>query len=169
MKLTWFGGCTFRIYLGGKIFAVTDGAGTTNVDAGELAAGVDASIVLPATGLPEFVPDLLRPRRMIDQPEGEGPGLFAFQHGVALIDPAEPPLFLSDRRHVEWDRTVDAGIVVLVGADATANAIRLFDAARPKLLALAVDEIGDDELAAIAAHAGQTAVQVLEPGLALEA
>lgn len=169
MKLTWFGETTFRIYLGGKIIAVTDGATPTGVDVNEVNAGADLVLDPAANSLPEFVAENRKPLRLIDKPEGEGPRAFSFQGGLALVDLAEPPVFIVSQPDVVWDRTFDGGVVVLTGPESAAQALAMFAGSRPKLLALALEDISDADFASIAAHAGQTTVQLLEPSLALEA
>lgn len=171
MRITWFGGTVFRLYVGGEII-VTDGHLSDDVEV--LAAAdhlVDLSGGMP--GIEMSVSDAPHKRRksLLEEPEVGGVSLTA-RDGAALIvrDMGEGDLIVVTRP-LQWGRFADAGVVVLaLGAETALRVAQdLFEAARPRLLILAVDDLNDAQFAHLAEICGDCAVQVLEPGLALEA
>lgn len=171
MKLTWFGGETFRLYLGGKIVLVRNGPLPPGIDVTEAGAGADQQIDLSASSLAPFSPDRLTraPTRLIDQTPAPDLRISAFADGVCLIAPDEPTVFIAPAETAEWGRFADNAVIVLTGVDLAPKARTILTTARPKLLALAVPKITDADFTAIAAAAGQSAVQLLEFRMALEA
>ncbi len=171
MKLTWLGDQTWRVYLGGKIVLVHRGAAPAQIDAHEASSGADAIVDLDDNELPDFNPDQVQlvPRRLIDQTNDTELHLSRFAAGLFLVAPDEPPLFLAPGTGAAWGRFADDTVVVLDAERIVEQARAVFAEVRPKLVALAVEDISDRDFAAIAADAGRSAVQMLEPGLALEA
>lgn len=171
MKLTWLGAESWRIYLGGKIILVHRGATPDEIDAHEAASGADVIIDLDKPDLPAFDPGQAQatPQRLIDQTGDPGLRMSRFAAGIFLMASDEPPLFLTPGPIVEWGRYSDDSVVVLASGPLVHQATALFASARPRLVGLAAEEIPDEDFAAIAAGAGRSAVQLLEPGLALEA
>lgn len=92
------------------------------------------------------------------------------QAALRLSESDEDDLVLATGL-VPWGRFADGGVIILAGrADAMMDAAEnLFSAARPRLLALAVSDLDDAQFGHLAQICSDCAVQVLEPGLALEA
>ena len=172
MKLTWFGGTTLRIYVGGEIVVVDAEAAPAGVDRGELLAGAD-HVVTPGQ-VPEINPAFWRnrpaARPMDDQPPLEIHGI----GGAALLIAAagEPPLVvLGSGQPPQFGRWADGAVIVLTSARESfiAEATVLLDVARPRLLALAVDEQTlDVAVAELSEHLAGAGLVSLEPGLAVE-
>lgn len=172
MKITWFGGTIFRLYVGGKI-VVVDGQKSSDVEVG---AAADHTIDLQngLSALDAFEPSV--PSRKVRRSlleEADAPVL-KLQHidnaALRLSESGEDDVVLATGL-VPWGRFADGGVIILAGhADAMMDAAEnLFSAARPRLLALAVSDLDDAQFGHLAQICGDCAVQVLEPGLALEA
>jgi hypothetical protein len=178
MKLTWFGGTTIRIHIGGQIFVVDPDDAPAGIDRAELVSGADRVLRL-ADGdeaLATIDPAGWRrrpPPRAIDE-ETTPAAIHAFRigGGAMLIEAVtEPPLVLVAADVPPFGRWADDSVVVLFGDGAamTALAEGLLDAARPRLLALAsTQEAVDFVIATLRERLGGTGLMSLEPGLALE-
>lgn len=174
MKLTWFGGHTYRIYLDGRIYLVSDGQTPDGVDQAEVAAGADQTIDLnsAATDLSAFDPANATwnaPRRLIDEPENTVPSLHAFGGGVLFLDANEPALLVAPTTTEGWGRFADGSTVILGPANLAETATAILKAAQPELIAIAAPELDDETFASLATIRGRTAIQLLEPGMAIEA
>lgn len=175
MKLTWFGGTTFRIYLGGDIVVIDAHRAPKGVDRGELLAGArrQASIAGDRT-VPRIDPASWRPKpppRAIDEVQPlEIMGIGSAS--LLLAASGEPPLvILGPVDFPRFGRWVDGAVIVLTsGRDsAISEASVLLDVARPRLLALAVDEQTlDVAIAELSEHLDGAGLVSLDPGLALE-
>ncbi len=170
MKLTWFGGTTFRIHVGGRILVVGSG-NAEGVVPEELLSGADVTFSLEA-GLPEIDPVLWRPHRagaMIadaDLPE-------VLVHGVAggalVASIGEPPLLLLTGEPVRTGRWGQEAVVVTLGADIARRSGQVLEEMRPRLIAVAAaDTAADEVFAALRDRLEETSLVALEPGLALE-
>ena len=170
MKLTWFGGTTFRIHIGGRILVVRGGE-AGGVVPEELLSGADVTFSLEA-GLPEVDPVLWRPRRagaMIE--EAELPEVLV--HGVAggalVAAIAEPPLLLLTGEPVRTGRWGQEAVVVILGADIVRRSAEVLQDMRPRLIALAGEESAVDAVfAALRDRLEETSLVALEPAMALE-
>lgn len=176
MKITWFGGSTFRLYVGGKIIVTDAGRAPDNADPHEIAAAADHRIDLSdgSVEYPYLEPETWsRPRHtLLDEPEEEILALYTLSgEGIFVDEPTEGPLIVAPAGLTAWGRFADNAVVVLFGrADALiAGATALFVAARPRVLMFAVTAGEPPALSDLAKSAGQCAIQVLEPGLAIEA
>lgn len=174
MKITWFGDAYFRIYFNGHVYVVRDSAVPKAVDERETEAGASQIIHLGEQGsdLSLFDPQKLesrRPRRVIDEGGPKPTHAMSFANGVVLADQDEPPLIVVPATSTVWGDFADGAVIILGPENLMGNATALFAAAKPKLLALAIDKISDAQFAELAAMCRQTALQVLEPGMALEA
>jgi hypothetical protein len=168
MKITWFGGTTLRIHIGGEIL-VCDAAGApVGIDPRELLSGADRAFGLtderPLIDAAKWQPR--RPAALVD--EGDRPEVLVHPVGPrsVLVDAVgEPPLLLlsADVPAGRWAR--DA-VVVTFSADTAAAALATL---APRLIALAVVEEGAAEVVAkLRDHLDGTALVALEPGMALE-
>jgi len=172
VKLTWFGGTTLRIYIGGEIVVVDAAAAPAGVDRGELLAGADQVVTLGQ--VPEINPAFWRNRpaaRGIDDVppldiHGIGPA------ALLIAAAGEPPLvILGSGQPPQFGRWADEAVIVLTAARDSfiAEATVLLDVARPRLVALAVDEQTlDVAIAQLSEHLDGAGLVSLEPGLAVE-
>ncbi|MBK8083395.1 MAG: hypothetical protein IPK28_05880 [Devosia sp.] len=170
MKLTWFGGTTIRIHIGGRIL-VAEGTGTSGAAHEELLSGADVSFSLEA-GLPEIDPVLWQPRRpaaMIDEAELPEVLVHGIAGGALLAAASEPPLLLLTRDPVRTGRWGREAVVVVFGDDAARRAAEVLEDMRPRLIAIAAgDATADEVFAALRDRLGGTSLVALEPGMALE-
>lgn len=178
MKLTWFGGTTIRIYIGGQIFVVDPHLAPEGVDQAELTAGAERVLRLAEADetLVSLEPAEWRPRkvpRAIDEGD-ELPPVHASRIGAGamLIDAVgEPALVLVGGEAPSFGRWADGAVVALFGGAEAMGALAegLLAAARPKLIALAADEAAVDfVVAALKENLDGTGLVSLEAGLALE-
>jgi hypothetical protein len=172
MKLTWFGGTAFRVHLGGKVVVVNAAAAPSNVDPAEIKSGADSEaemragpITDPSAWRAKLAPratepanpiEILRigPNALLIAAAGEAP--------LVILGPGELPRF---------GRWADGAVVVLTSAreSLVAEATVLLDVARPRLIALAVeDQMLDLAIEELAEHLDGAGLSALEPGLALE-
>jgi len=175
MKITWFGGATFRLYIGGKIIVTDADRAPAGVSSHEIAAAADHRIDLSDGRIdyPYLEPETWRrPRHsLLEEPDEEILTLYTLSgEGIFIDEPSEGPLIVTPAGETAWGRFADNAVVVLFGTgDAlTAGATALFTAARPRVLLLALAAGEPPEPRALAAIAGHCAVQLLEPGLAVE-
>jgi hypothetical protein len=174
MKLTWFGGTALRAYVGGEILVVDPEAAPAGVDQGELRAGADRVVALGDRSSPAIDPAGWRPRpvgRAID----EAPPLEVFRIGAgALLVAAagEAPLVLLSAGELpRFGRWADGAVIVLTSAreGLVAEVTALLDVARPRVIALALDEQTLDRVIdELAEHLDGTGLVSMESGLALE-
>lgn len=177
MRITWFGGSTFRLYVGGKIFVTDAERAPDGVDPHEVGAAADHKIDL-SDGIVEF-PYLdvenwrpKKPVRVIDEPAEQILALFTIEGEALFIDePQEGPVIVAPGGHTAWGRFADNAVVLLYGAPSAVleGAQSLLIAARPKLITIAAEGFSDTQFAILAEVCGECAVQVLEPGFAVEA
>jgi hypothetical protein len=179
MKLTWFGGTTIRLHIGGAILVANAELAPEGIDPGELVSGADRtfSLISPDASLTAVDPAKWRKRRpgkLIDE-EDELPDVDVFSIGDAavLIDAVGEPavVLLAGSEPPAFGRWADDAVIVLCGGgeDLVTTGTVLLDVARPRLIAIAADEqtldLTIDELRE---HLDGVALMSLEPGLALE-
>jgi hypothetical protein len=178
MKLTWFGGTTVRIHIGGQIFVVDPDDAPVGIDRAELVSGADRVLRLADSDetLATVDPAGWRrrpPPRAIDEDNAPAPvHAFRVGAGAMLVEAvSEPPLILLAGDAPPFGRWADDAVIVLFG-DGTAMAALaagLLDAARPRLLALAsTQEAVDFVIAALRERLDGAGLMAMEPGLALE-
>lgn len=170
MKLTWFGGSTIRIHIGGRIL-VADPAGISGVDRGELTSGADVVFLIDEAG--EAVdPALWQPRRvgaMIDADEVPEVLVHGIEGGALVAAAGEPPLVLLKSAMGRAGRWARDAVVVVLGDDADALAGQVLDQVGPHLIAIAApDAVIERAVAALRNKVGETLLVALEPGMALE-
>jgi hypothetical protein len=175
MKLTWFGGTTLRIYIGGMIVVLDPAGAPAGIDAAELVAGADSVVTDFGAGLPvvetaSWKPQ--KPARPLD--DDDAPVLHCWSAGqdAVLVEAlGEAPLLLVRGTVPALGRWADGAVVVLFGDGAGLAAIGLAVLAQraPRLLALAGDEAAVDVAIAILRDGLEaTSLVALEAGLALE-
>lgn len=176
MKLTWFGGTTLRIHIGGRILVMDAGAAPAGIDAAELVSGADLQFESQGGQLADVEAAKWRPRRparLVD--EGDGPediAVFRAGQGASLVDAVgEPPLLLvTDILPVLGRWAADAVVVLLGDGDRLVRLGRaLLEAAPPRLLVLGGAEADIDmAVAALRDQLDGTGLMALEPAMALE-
>lgn len=177
MKITWFSGTTLRVQIGGEIVVVDADRAASGLDRSELASGADRVLPFSGAGLPLFDLSQWKPRppvRLLDRVETPQPVLFwrIQSNGLVIEAPDEAPLIIVDADHGQpWGRWADGAVIVLCGMAVVCGlqGRAVLEAARPRLLALACNEIGlDAAFEVLRPHLDGSALQVLEPGLAVE-
>lgn len=177
MKITWFGGTTFRLYVGGRIFVTDADKAPSGVDPHEVAAAADYKVDL-TDRIADF-PFLdaenwerRRPLRVIDAPEEDIFELYTISgEGIFIDEPEEGPVIIAPAGETAWGHFADDAVVILFGESAAVSeGIKsLTVAARPKLIAIATSQLSDVEIGALSKACRKCPMQVLEAGLSLEA
>lgn len=167
MKLTWFGGTTVRIHIGGSIL-VCDPAGIGGVDPDELVSGADRVFVLHE--LERVDPVSWQPERAGSMLDQVGTVAVLGVEGGAIVSVAgEPPLVLGKSALPKLGRWSREAVVVVFGDAADALAAGVLETMGPKLIAIAASEmVVDRAFAALRDRLDGTGLTSLEAGLALE-
>lgn len=175
MKLTWFGGTTIRIHIGGSILVVDADGAPEMVNAVELVSGADEVIQsfggsLEAVDTGAWKPR--RPMRLLDENDSV-PAVDFWQAapGMILVDAiGEPALVLTDKFDLpRFGRWAERAVFVLFGTELRERAESLRDDVLPKLIVLAgSDEDVDQAFQLYAEQMSDTGLISLEAGLALE-
>lgn len=170
MTLTWFTGTTIRIHIGGRILV----AGPTAIEgmsAEEVLSGADATIDLDG-GLPQIDPVLWQPHRpgvMLDEETIPEVLVHGLAGGALIAAAGEPPLVLLTGEPERGGRWAHDAVVVVLGEDVPRRARLVLDTMLPRLIMLAANEHAIDEaIGELSGRLGGTALQALEPGLAIE-
>lgn len=173
MKITWFGGTTLRIHIGGQIVVVDADAAPEGIDQYELVGGADRLTAL-AGDLPHADGTTWKPRparRLLDE-DGtlRNPELWSIGAGTLLVDAdGEAPLLVIGGAVPALGRWAQGAVVVVLGETLAERAGRLLDAGGSRLLVLGGSEAElDAALAQISGRLDGTGLMALEPGLALE-
>jgi hypothetical protein len=170
MKLTWFGGTTIRIHIGGKIL-VADAAGANGVVPEELVSGADATFALDGS-LAEIDPVLWQPGRagsMLDEDELGEVTAHGLADGALIAAVGEAPLLLLTRVVPKAGRWARDAVVVVFGENADRIAAEALEAFGPRLIAVAgSDSAAERASTALRDRLGGTALVALEAGMALE-
>lgn len=181
MKLTWFGGSTIRIHIGGSILVIDpetapEGIDPAEIDPAELVSGADRIVSgfgreLPFVDLGVWRPR--KPQRLLDETEHlPDVEIWSAGAGTILVDAVgEPPLLLLSSPAPELGRWADAAIAVLFGDGAAIQHIgsALLADRPPRLLALAADEQAADlAIAALHDRLDGAGLVALQPRMALE-
>lgn len=172
MQLTWFGGTTFRINIGGEIVVVDAGSATLPVNSTELQSGADHRVRLGEG--PPVDPVGWRPR---PAPRATDPAppleILCIGPAATLIAAAgEPPLvILGSGALPRFGRWADGAVVVMTSdrTSLVAEVTALLDVARLRLVAMAGEDAAlDHAITALAEHLDGAGLAALEAGLALE-
>lgn len=170
MKLTWFGGTTIRVHIGGKIL-VADPSGVTGVVPEELVSGADATFALDVS-LPEIDPVLWQPGRagsMLDEDVLGEVTTHGLAGGALIAAVGEAPLVLLTQAVPKAGRWARDAVVVLFGDQADRLATEALEAFGPRLIAIAgPDAVVERTFGALRDRLDGTALVALEAGLALE-
>ena len=176
MKLTWFGGTTIRIHIGGAILVVDPAGAPAAIDAAELVSGADIVIAgfgadLPTLDTSEWKPR--KPPRLLDESEILPPvEVWSAGAGAVLVDAiGEPPLLLVRGKIPPLGRWAESAVLALFGSAERLSELgnAILDDTPPRLLALAGDEAAiDATITALRDRLDETGLVSLEAGLALE-
>lgn len=170
MKLTWFGGTTIRIHIGGKIL-VADAAGADGVVPEELVSGADATFALDGS-LPEIDPVLWQPGRagtMLDEDVLGEVTTHGLAGGALIAAVGEAPLLLLTQAVPKAGRWARDAVVVVFSDNGDRLAAEALAAFGPRLIAIAgPDAVVERVFAALRDRLDGTALVALEAGLALE-
>jgi hypothetical protein len=174
MKVTWFGGSTLRIHIGGQIVVVDAATAPEGIDRQELTGGADMVTSLSGNATvvdgPTWKP---RPaRRLLDEDEAPRPvQAWALGEGSLLLDAdGEPPLLVVSGDGPDTGRWAERAVVLVVGGNLAGRADAILTAVAPRLLALAGSDAElDAALAKVSGRLDGTGLMALERGMALEA
>lgn len=172
MKITWFGNNVFRLYVGGQIIVTDPLKAPAGIEPHELSAGADVLIdvdtVLP--DLTKFTKEHWRrgrPKSLLEEQNAtSAPVLCTIDGNALILDSPDEPRLIVGFGPIEWDRFADDSVIVLTQIDVAQFVLNV---ARPKLIALAMADVSDEQFKTLATDCGDCALQVLEPGFALEA
>lgn len=174
MKLTWFGGTTFRIQIGGQVLVVDPEAAPEGIDRSELVSGADHVVPMREGGNPTD-PQSWRPRaaeRLLDAGDAGRPLQVWSVGGTGLLIDGDDdrPLLLTTEDVPTLGRWGDRAVIVLAGSGLADRAERLLAEAHPALVALAgSDGEVDVTLDRVRDRLDGTGLVALELGLAVEA
>ncbi|WP_061911492.1 hypothetical protein [Devosia sp. Leaf420] len=171
MKLTWFGGNTFRIHAGGAIVVVEGEGALLGVDRAELVSGAD---VVTRWGGRDAGSEGWKPRvplRMLELDETvRQPEVVGLGQGAMVVDAdGEVPLVLASGDFSAGGRWMGQAVVVLIGEELSERGAALLERAGLRLMALAGSE-GEVDAAFVALRnrLDGTGLIALERGLAVE-
>jgi hypothetical protein len=175
MKLTWFGGTTVRIHIGGAILVIDPAGAPLGIDAAELVSGADEIIQAFGDSLQSVDPlgwKPRRPARLLDEGDVLPPvEVWSAAPGIILIDAiGEPTVVLTDKFDLpELGRWAEKSVFVLLGSELRERTLTVREEVLPRLIVLAGSETEIDEAFQIlAAEMSDTGLVAMEPGLALE-
>lgn len=170
MKLTWFGGTTIRIHIGGRIL-VADPAGISGVVPEELVSGADATFALDGS-LPEIDPVPWQPGRagtMLDEDVLGEVTVHGLAGGALIAAVGEAPLLLLTEAVPRAGRWARDAVVVVFGDGGDRLAAEVLEAFGPRLIAVAgPDAVVERAFGALRDRLDGTALVALEAGMALE-
>jgi hypothetical protein len=143
MKLTWFGGTTLRVYVGGEIVVVDPDTAPAGVSQQELRSGADRVVSLRDPN-PRIDPErwtVPRPSRPMDNPRPLE--VMSIGLDTCLISgESDPPLLILNVTDLpRFGHWVDGAVIVLFGEKGAALVadIVVLDLAKPKHLVLAAE------------------------------
>lgn len=168
MKLTWFGGTTVRIHIGGSIL-VCDAAGISGVDPDELVSGADRVFRLGA-GLEQVDPAIWQPERAASMlAEFTEVKVLGVEGGAIVSAAGESPLLLLNGGPPRVGRWARDAVVAVFGARADELAAAVLELAGPQLIAVAAEEaVVERAFAALKDRLQGTGLTALDVGMALE-
>jgi hypothetical protein len=173
MKLTWFGGTTVRMHIGGAILVIDPDGASPGIDPTELVSGADQ--IVRSDSLKKIELASWRPRkagRLLDD-EGLLPvQVWGTESGAILLDAiGEPPLLLFPNSEPLLGRWADSAIIVIAGTGErlTTLGATILKHAQSRLLILAGDDAAiDHAISILRDQLDGTSLVALEPRMALE-
>ena len=172
MKLTWFGGETFRIHAAGMMIVVKGAGILSGVDPSELVSGAD--VVVDFAEAANASESEWKPRAALKMLELEEamrrPEIVGLGQGTMVIDAdGEAPLVLTTDGAPVGGRWMVHAVVVLAGANLAQRGLALLERNAPRLIALAGEEPEiDAAFEALRDKLDGTGLVALERGLAVE-
>jgi hypothetical protein len=173
MKLTWFGGTTFRVHIGGWMIVVDAEGVPGSVDSTELVSGADMVFGL-ADDLPQVDARKWAPRKvgaLIDE-AAELPGVLVHRLGEAVVlveAVGEAPLVIAMGEVPEAGRWGRDAVVIVAGKSLPQTAVSVVNEIGPRLIAIAGSEHAIEEtIEAVQELLDGTGLMAMEPALALE-
>jgi len=172
MKLTWFGGCTLRVHIGGKVLVANADAPLAGVEKLELESGADLSFAFPDERAEVVDLAAWRPRRrgsMLDEADDAGVLVHHSNEAVLIDALGEPPLILVEDAAPKLGRWSKDAVVVLFGRKLFENGRIILGDSAPRLLLLA-GEAGAVSAAfdALREVVEGTGLVAMEEGMAVE-
>ena len=167
MKLTWFGGTTLRIHIGGKILVC--GEAPAGVEPVELTSGADRVLRLE-DDFPAVDPVTWMPRRaaaLVNEAAPPDVLVHRASDGALLVDAVgEPPLLLVTGKTPKVGRWSRDAVVVAFSTETATSAL---EAATPRMIALGLpNSAAGEAFERLAPRLGGTGLVALEPRMALE-
>ena len=172
MKLTWFGGETFRIHAAGMMIVVKGPGILSGVEPSELVSGAD--VVVDFAEAANASVSAWKPRAALKMLEVEEamrrPEIVGLGQGAMVIDAdGEAPLVLTTDGAPAGGRWMVHAVVVLAGANLAQRGLALLERHAPRLIALAGDQPEiDAAFDALRDRLDGTVLVALERGLAVE-
>ncbi len=176
MKLTWFGGTTMRVHIGGVMLVIDAVGAPEGIDRTELVSGADRQMTFgDLAGLEAIDPARWARQKapaLID--EAELPEVRVYRAGEAaiLVDAVgEQPLLIVRGEIERMGRWAGNAVVVVLGEPAGLPelAANVLERLGPKLLAVAGPEAAVDQvILRVQGLLDGAGLMALEPGLALE-
>ena len=173
MKLTWFGGITVRVHIGGTILVVEPAGAPADFDRAELLSGANRVLVrgeLPLVNLAEWQPR--KAGRLLDEVEEAPATAWWTGTGTILVEASgQAPLLLVSDGVPPLGRWAESATVALFGdgEQLVALGLALLAERPPRLLALAGDEAAIDyAVPHLRDRLDGAGLVALEVGMALE-
>ncbi|MHA6299200.1 hypothetical protein [Devosia sp. CAU 1758] len=173
MKITWFGGTTFRIQIGGQILVIDAQSAPEGIDRNELVSGADHVVTLGDRHSEADAADWKRrpAERLLDEGDSQRPVQFwsVGRTGLLIDGDDDMPLLLLGSGNPALGRWAEKAVIILAGEQLAGRGTALLGGDRPRLMALAGSEaeIGA-AIDAVRDLLDGTALLALEPGLAVE-
>ncbi|WDR05714.1 hypothetical protein PSQ90_15905 [Devosia rhodophyticola] len=175
MKLTWFGGTTTRIHIGGQILVLDANGAPGGIDQTELVSGADQTLEfggeLPVASAADWV-RRLAPKVLDDDGVVAPVQIWRLSAGVLLVDATgEAPLVLARGEAPGFGRWGRDAVVVIFGdgAELITFGRAVLSENGPRLLALAGAEVAVDmAVPALSAHLDGAGLLALEAGMGVE-
>lgn len=172
MKLTWFGGTTMRLHVGGRVIVCDPQGAPEWVDRTELVSGADRAVRLDED-FPALDARRWQPRRVAALIEADAAPevlLHRLGPGALLVEAAgEPPLVIATGAVPEAGRWGAEAVVVVAGRQPEMTAVEALEAMAPRLLVVAASEaVVERVIAAVRDRLDGTGLMALEPAMAVE-
>ena len=175
MKLTWFGGTTMRVHIGGKMLVIDAEDAPAGIDQAELLSGADVQLRLDDSALGRVDGATWTPRRagaLIDETGIPEVQVHAVGPAAVVVDAiGEQPLLLVSGEVERLGRWSGNAVAVVMGdpAGLPELAANVLERLGPKLIAIAAPEDAVDRaIVRVRDRLDGTGLVALEAGLAVE-